>query len=109
MKIQQSFILGNYTPMKAEIGLLLTNTDLPEVDDIGETKLGLEGGQDFHFDLLDCVTAEGTDLQRLADLSVTAHCEQHLQLLYTIHRNKDALYTIIHPAGIGILNPVIHS
>lgn len=78
--------------MKAEIGWLLTDTELSEGGPVGETKLGLEGGQDFHFDLLYCVTAESADLQGLADLSVTAHCKQHLQLLYTIRRNTDNTY-----------------
>lgn len=101
--------------MKTETGLLLTDTKHLEGGAVGETKLGLEAGQDFHFDLLYRVTAESADLQRLADLSVTAHRKQHLQLLYTIHRNMDKIdcYTssqnLNNPLRICVLNLIVHS
>lgn len=65
--------------------LLLTDTNVPDGSVEGETKLGLEGGQDLLLDLLHCVTAQAADLQRLADLPITAHCKQDLQLLRTTH------------------------
>lgn len=64
-----------------EPGLFLTQTEIPEGGAVGEPKLGLKGGEDLLLDLLHRVTAEGLDLQRLAHLSIVAHCKQHLQLL----------------------------
>lgn len=73
--------------MKQEERTALTDTELPEGVAVRETKLGLEAWQDFLFDLLYCVTVESAHLQGLTDFSITAHCKQHLQLLYQIHRN----------------------
>lgn len=74
-----------------EPGLFLTQTEIPEGGAVGETKLGLKGGEDLLLDLLHRVTAEGLDLQRLAHLSVISHCKQHLQLLPPENRKTRCL------------------
>lgn len=76
-----------------ECALLRTDADVPQGGVVRKTELGLESGQDFLFDLLHGVTAESVDLQRLADFSVTAHCKQHLQLLYTAKKHGQDLLT----------------
>lgn len=61
--------------------LIPTYADIPQGNIVGETKLGLEAGQNFLFDLLHCITVEDDDLQRLTHLPVSAHSKQHFELL----------------------------
>lgn len=72
--------------------------DVPEGGVVGEPKLGFEGVEDLLFDLLHRVTAESANLQRLAELSVPPHCEQHLQPLnsretkaFTVNVSSDSI------------------